>query len=186
MFSAADVPVEGIRRVRMSYEEFMRLPDSPRNEWVDGEVLLMPPVGGPHGETTINLAVVLKQHLQGLKIGAEIGVQLPRNRVRGPDLLAAERLPAHGWVTEPPVLVVEVLSRSTRSEDTIRKSMEYAEGGISQYWLVDPDLRTIDVLLNNDGAWDMLAHVDDDHPTADISVGEFGTVPLDLRDIIDG
>jgi Uma2 family endonuclease len=43
------VPVryeEPLRRVRMSWEEFLRLPEWPRAEWVDGEVVMLtaPPV----------------------------------------------------------------------------------------------------------------------------------------------
>ena len=99
-------------------------------------------------------------------------------------MTAVAHLPDSKWVTEPPVLVIEVLSPSTRAEDTIRKSMEYAEGGIGQYWIVDPDLRAIDVLINADGSWDVLAHLDDTHPTAEIGVPGQGTVPLDLAGIL--
>ena len=78
----------------------------------------------------------------------EVHLVLPGNRVRLPDLMLVADRPADGWVRSAPLLVVEVLSPSTRSEDTIRKSVEYAEGGIGQYWVVDPDLRTADLWRN--------------------------------------
>jgi len=87
-------------------------------------------------------------------------------------------------ITEPPLLVAEVLSPSTRAEETVRKSMEVAEGGIGQHWIVDPELRSIDVLMTTNGAWDVLAHLDDQHPTAEIAVGGHGTVPLDLNVVL--
>ena len=177
-------PVEGLLRLRMSWEEFLQLPERPRTEWVDGEVLVMAPASGPHGASTVRLGALLMTHLPGLTIATEVGVFLPRNRLRAPDLVAVERMPEKGWITEPPVLTVEVLSASTRSEDTVRKSMEYAEGGVGQYWIVDPDLRTIDVLANAGGSWDVLAHLDDDHPSAEIAVADHGTVPLDLRHVL--
>jgi Uma2 family endonuclease len=178
------VPSEEIQRLRMSWEEYLELPERPRTEWVDGEVLVMPPVAQPHGYVVGRLIRLLGNTFPHLEVGTDIGVWLPRNRLRGPDVIVTERMTAETWVTEPPILVAEVLSRSTRSEDTVRKSMEYAEGGIGQYWIVDPDLRTIEVLANHAGAWDVLAHLDDHHPSAEIAVAEHGTVPLDLSAVL--
>lgn len=78
---------------------------------------------------------------------------------------------------------VEVLSPSTRSEDTIRKSMEYAEGGVGQYWVVDPDLRAMDVWRNVEGEWELLARLDEEHRTAEVELAGV-SVPLDLRSIL--
>lgn len=176
--------VEQIRRIPMSWEEFLELPDHPRNEWVDGEVLLMPPSNHQHGFAVGRLIRLLGAHLPEFEIGPEIGVQLPRNRLRGPDIVVAKAMTGGPWLTDSPILVVEVLSPSTRTEDTLRKPTEYAEGGIGQYWLVDPELRTIDVLVNVDGRWDLRHHLDDAHPAADVEVDEHGTVPLDLREVL--
>lgn len=41
--------------------------------------------------------------------------------------------------TGPPDLVVEVLSRSTRRIDTIRKRNDYPRIGVRELWLIDPD-----------------------------------------------
>jgi len=58
--------------------------------------------------------------------------------VRVPDVLVFRERVDDTLVTETPLLVVEVLSPSTRSEDTIRKAPEYA--GAGQFWVVDlPD-----------------------------------------------
>ncbi len=113
-------------------------------------------------------------------MAGEIGLQLPRNRLRAPDLMVVERRPTTTWVTEPPVLVVEVLSPSTRLEDLVRKSVEYAEGGAGQYWVVDPEARVIEVLRNVDGAWETLLRLDDATTTGEVAVGEHGVVRLDL------
>lgn len=97
-------------------------------------------------------------------------------------MLVAER-PPDGWVRTAPLLVVEVLSPSTRSEDTIRKSMEYAAGGAGQYCVVDPDLRAIDLWRNADGEWALLARVDDDHPVAEVELAGVA-VPIDLHHVL--
>ena len=179
-----EVPVEGMLRLRMSWEEYERLPEWPRTEWVDGEVLVMSPPAQPHASAAARLIMALGRAFPDLEIGTEGGLWLPRNRLRAPDVMMAESRTDETHRTTMPLLVAEVLSRSTRSEDTIRKSMEYAEGGVERYWIVDPDLRTVDALLNVDGAWEFEAHLDDREPVAHISIGERGTVVLDRRDIL--
>ncbi len=177
--SVAD-PESELQRLRMSWEEYLELPEKPKAEWVDGEVVVTPPVSQDHGIAVLVLAGVLRQALPDLVFMTEVGVELPRNRLRAPDLMVVERRPDDTWVTEPPVLVVEVLSRATRAEDTIRKSEEYLEGGAGQYWMLDPERRTLDVLANAGDAWEPLLHLDDEHPTGEVAVGEHGTVPVDL------
>jgi Uma2 family endonuclease len=84
-----------------------------------------------------------------------------------------------------PIIAVEVLSRSTRAEDTIRKSAEYAADGIGQYWLVDRDQRIITALRNEGGAWEIDLELDDARPTGTVVVGEYGEVALDLPALLD-
>ena len=175
---------EPLRRVQMSWEEFLALPRKPKNEWVDGEVvIMMSPVAFPHGRAVSRLIALLGPLFPDHDLVTEVGLWLPRNRLRAPDLMLVAEPPDGDFVREAPALVVEVLSPSTRSEDTVRKSMEYAEGAVGQYWIVDPELRAIDVLRNVDGAWEVAAHLDDDRPEARIEVAGV-VVALDLRTIL--
>lgn len=176
---------EQVQRFRMSWEDYLKLPEKPKAEFVDGEVLVMAPTSAPHGSAVSRLTAVLLANLPDLEPMTEVGLQLPRNRLRVPDLMLVRDVPKHGWITDPPVLVAEVLSPSTRSEDTVRKSTEYADGGIGQYWLVDPDHRAIDIYANHDGAWDLLAHLDDDNPRTEVTVAG-RPVPVDLHLILRG
>lgn len=177
-------PEEPLRRERMSWEEFLALPERPRAEWVDGEVVfLMAPPVVDHGDATMQLSLLLAPRFPTCFLVPEVFLVLPHNRVRLPDLMLVEHRPPDGWVREPPLLVVEVLSSSTRSEDTIRKSIDYARGGAGQCWVVDPDLRAIDVWRLADGEWELTARVDDDHPTAEVELAGV-TVPLEIDRIL--
>ena len=61
-------------------------------------------------------------------------------------------------VQGPPDLVVEILSPSTAERDRTFKRALYARYGVREYWLVDPDTRTVTVLLLDDGAFVEVAH----------------------------
>ncbi|MDQ6523231.1 Uma2 family endonuclease [Nocardioides sp. LHD-245] len=183
---AAAEETDGLRRVPMSYEEWLALPDNVKVEWVDGEAVFHMSGSPDHQDAAANLLILLRHSLTGVKVYPEVAVRLPRNRVRIPDLLVTERRPEGHHVTEPPILVVEVLSPSTRNEDLFRKSLEYVAGGVGQYWIVDRRLRAIDVLASTDGEWSVLLHLDEETPTGEVTVGEFGVVPLDLAAILGG
>ena len=105
--------------VRMSYDEWWALPEHPRTEWVDGEVIVMADPHPDHSMAQGNLPVALKQGLPDLKVYPVVAVRLPRNRVRVPDISVLTERPTTNPVELTPVLVVEVLSpapeRSTSS-----------------------------------------------------------------------
>jgi Uma2 family endonuclease len=67
-----------------------------------------------------------------------------------PDILALlPGSPASGegrGVTGPPDLIVEVLSPSNRVHDEVTKRALYARAGVREYWIVDPDQRTLQIL----------------------------------------
>lgn len=173
----------GLQCTRMSWEEYLALPEKPKAEWVDGEVVVSPPVDPPHGFVALALGSVIREALPGAFAMTEVGVSLPGNRLRAPDLLVATSWPEGPWVTDVPVLVVEILSPSSRTEDTIRKSGEYLAAGIGQYWIVDPEAGILDV-FENVGGWRRVLRLDGGAPAGEVVVGEHDTVVLDLRRLL--
>ncbi len=93
-----------------------------RHELVQGELRTMPPSGGEHGVTVVNLTLPLGGHVKagqlGLVFGAETGFLLARNpdTVRAPDIafVRRERIPATGipraYWPGAPYLAVEIVS----------------------------------------------------------------------------
>lgn len=51
--------------------------------------------------------------------------------------------------------------------------------------MVDPELRRIDVFVNQDGEWEPALHLDDASPTGAVAVEPHGEVPVDLCAILD-
>ncbi len=66
----------------------------------------------------------------------------------------------------------------------MRKSVEYADGGVGQYWVVDPQARVVEVLANAERAWETLFRLDDATTTGEVPVGDHGSVSIDLAEII--
>jgi Uma2 family endonuclease len=95
---------------------------------------------------------------QGWLFSAELGYRCfswnPR-RVRGADVsfIRADRLTAEvlaeGHCTIPPDLAVEVVSPNDLASELNLKIEEYLRAGVGLVWVVDPEIRTVDIYRSN-------------------------------------
>ncbi len=66
------------------------------------------------------------------------------------------KLPDTAWFELAPDWVCEILSPATARFDRVDKLPLYAREGVRHCWLIDPDLRTLEVFENRDGHWLLL------------------------------
>jgi len=71
--------------------------------------------------------------------------------IQGPD----------AYVSGPPELAVEVLSPSTRRFDLGMKKDLYAESGVENYWIIDPEQVTLTAFHLGDEGYEQVAMVKD-------------------------
>lgn len=160
--------------LKLSFEEYLTYNDGTdtRYELVDGELIPMSLGTGKHGAIAKFLERLFDD--ESVKIGARwtaqkfsVGVRSPRggrwDTSRIPDVTV---LPIEQWkalftreaVIElnepPPVLVVEVVSESTKTADYRTKRSEYAVLNIPEYWIVDPLEETVTVCTLVEGFYD--------------------------------
>lgn len=182
---AFDWPSEVLQRVPMSFEEWQELPGDVRAEWADGVALVNPPPTVRHQLVCKHLVALLDRDLSGLVVVPEAGVRTAPARYRIPDVVVLVEVPEDPvWVTDPPVVVAEVLSPGTRREDQLRKTGEYLAAGIDQYWMVDPEHGELTVLRavaeGDTMSWETAIELDPDQRRGEVPVGEHGTVSIDL------
>lgn len=145
----------GFCGVRMTADEFLELPEDGCNyELIDGVVIVSPSPKPPHQSIAGEIFRQLANYLESSPVGealSETDVYLGKGPTGGdlvyrPELVFVERkqLPE---ITErisgPPALAVEVISRGSRRLDTRTKRDDYERFGVKEYWLVDPQQRTI-------------------------------------------
>ena len=72
-----------------------------------------------------------------------------------PDLLVARRADVgpRGLEQGTPILVVEIVSPSSRLTDLGTKRLAYQAGGVPAYWVVDPEESSLTVFRRQDGAY---------------------------------
>ena len=99
----------------------------------------------------------ISRHLKGaLLLVAPHPVRLSAEQFFEPDifLLLPEHLDrSQEQFTDSPDLVVEVVSPGNRNHDLVTKRAAYAEAGIPEYWIVDPQAKIIVVLALSNGQY---------------------------------
>jgi Uma2 family endonuclease len=139
--------------MRLTYRDILALPeDLLRHELIDGEHIVSPAPGTQHQRVSRNLVievgVFLRRHPLGEILFAPFDVVLSDHDMVEPDLIYIAAGRAGRQLNEkrlvgPPDLAVEILSPSTRRLDETRKLRLYERFGVTEYWLIDPDEKTI-------------------------------------------
>lgn len=124
-------------------------------EFARGEVVMHSPATGEHQEVVGFLYRVLAGYCEqrgwGKVLTRPAAVQLQEDVVREPDIFVLSPQDAPKATGVPlhvrPVLVVEVMSPSTRTLDLNEKAEDYAGAGIPEYWVVDMERGQLSVHL---------------------------------------
>ena len=141
-------------KIKFAYSDYLLLPEERRCELIGGDFFMVPSPGFAHQSIVMNLAVILRDHVRrnnlGVVLVAPFDVVLSEEDVVQPDVLyiSNER---RSILTEKnaqgaPDLVVEVLSPGTAERDRELKRKLYARFGVREYWIVDPQNQSIQVL----------------------------------------
>jgi len=144
------------KQVKLTVRSYMSIPegDDKRYELIDGELILAPSPVPQHQIIAGNLFSILDSFVRSQELGrllyAPMDVVLSEHDVFQPDILfiSKNRLRIIGDrnIQGAPDLVVEILSPSTEGRDRGIKLEQYLRYGVREYWIVDPQERTLEVL----------------------------------------
>jgi len=137
---------------RWSEADYLALDTNHLVEFTDGyvEVLPMPTIS--HQRIVFFLQQLLSAFVTeyglGEALAAPLRVRLRTGKYREPDVifLSTERAAQTEKYPDGADLVMEVVSPDDPERDYIQKRAEYAEAGIPEYWIVDPQEQRITVL----------------------------------------
>jgi Uma2 family endonuclease len=136
--------------------DYERLPEGAPYQLIAGELIMSPSPILSHQRIIRRLALRLDDFIQREQLGeivlSPMDVYLTQEDVYQPDLIFIRKENVH--LLDPndrirfvPDLVIEVLSPSTGSYDYSRKKRIYCERGVREYWIVDPEDRTIEIMV---------------------------------------
>jgi Uma2 family endonuclease len=153
--SGADRTTSPRSGVKLTYDDFVLFPDDgKRHELIDGEHYVTPSPNLRHQRISGKLYLAIGAYLQANPIGelfyAPLDVVLSDIDIVEPDLLYVSRaraaeilVPQH--VRGVPDLVIEIASKGTRKRDETIKRGLYERKGVTEYWVVDPEIDVVRV-----------------------------------------
>jgi len=139
----------------LSLDEWFALPEDEPGELVDGRLVEEEVSDYLHELLVMLLGRLLGNWISpqgGLVAGSEAKFAVGSGRGRKPDLTVylpgSRRPPARGLIRVPPDIAIEIVSPTPRDgrRDRVEKLADYAAFGVSWYWLLDPQLRSLEVL----------------------------------------
>lgn len=148
----------------LTYDDLCQMPDDRnRYELIGGELVVSPSPNRIHQKISLRLTLLIAQYVDARQLGevyvAPVDVRLSPHNVVEPDLLfiRQDRLGIYGPtgpVEGAPDLVVEIISPSSRIMDRTRKAALYADSGVPEYWVVDPERREVQLLVLDRGQYE--------------------------------
>ena len=136
----------------VSFEEFLQAYDGVHAEWVAGSVVETTTPSDRHQDIVGLLGAAFRAFAEERGLGiVRVSPFLMRvgEVAREPDVLFVaeenrERIQPNR-LEGPADLVVEVISPESKGRDRGDKFYEYEEAGVREYWLVDPERRSVDL-----------------------------------------
>jgi Uma2 family endonuclease len=164
----AAAPAEGVPgplQGMWTYEDYAALPDDGnRYEVLQGVLYMAPSPGKWHQKASVAISHYLYVAVQMAGLGevytAPFDVRLDAKNTVQPDVLVVlnehlDRVTKSGVVGAPD-LTVEIASPATARIDLSEKLHAYASAGVAEYWVVNPDARTVEVFVLRQGTYNSL------------------------------
>lgn len=172
---------------KLDYDDYAGIPsDGHRYEIIEGDLYVTPAPSPLHQRVSRRLQRKLEDYSGERGLGevfdAPIDLILTRHDVVQPDLLvvADPSQVSQRGIEGAPLLVVEILSPSTRSQDRTVKARRYAALGIPHYWIVDPEAQRLECYRLDAGAYTLGSEGEGD---AVVSPSDWPGLRLPLADL---
>ena len=139
---------------RVTAEDYRALPEGgPQYQLIEGDLYMSPSPNRFHQDISRNIELIIANYLANHPIGivydAPLDVYLNDDNVFQPDLVFVARenyqVLTDAGIEGVPDLAIEILSPSTAKLDQNAKLRVYAQSGVKEFWVVDPETTTVAV-----------------------------------------
>jgi Uma2 family endonuclease len=133
---------------------------------LNGVTVIAPSPFGFHQNIISNLVLLIgnhaKLHKSGKILTSPLDVIFEEGyNVLQPDLIYIKKenlsiFDSNGHIHGVPDLLIEIISASSVSRDTVEKFKIYEKYGVGEYWIVFPEQKVIEVFVLKDGKYSLL------------------------------
>lgn len=176
-----------------TYADFLTWDESDRYEIIDGKLYAMATPTREHQGISMEFSIQIGSYLKGkpCKVyAAPFGVRLFEKDDDSPDSVGTVIQPDISVTCDEnkldkkgckgaPDFVIEILSPSNERHDLFVKYNLYMRAGVREYWIVDPQRKTVQVFLLDENGVYRLAEMYGENDAAKITV--LNDCPIDLK-----
>lgn len=157
-------------KMHYTYEDYNKLPEGAPYQLIGGKLVMTPSPGPYDQEISRNLGFKLftftKENHLGHVYYAPLDVYFSETDVYQPDLLFIhknrEKIIGNTKIEGNPDIVFEILSPSTAYYDLRKKFRAYEKFGVKEYWIIDPDLKRIEVYENKNSTYKIFSEAENE------------------------
>ena len=146
-----------IQTSSISTEEYLQgeLTSEVKHELIDGQAYAMAGAHANHERISVNILSELRAHLKNVPcepFGSDMKVKAGLNFFYPDVTVDCDFDESHPYYTETPIIIVEVLSKSTRKTDQTIKRRAYLNlPSLQEYVLVEQDFVDVEVVRRSEG-----------------------------------
>jgi Uma2 family endonuclease len=126
-----------------------------KHEYIDGQVYAMAGVSKNHDRIAANISRHFGNHLQSTPcdvFSSDVKVKAGSDFFYPDAMVVCDDMTEHEYYSESPVLIVEVLSKSTRRKDrTLKKRAYQSIPSLKEYVLIEQDFAAVEVCRRDRG-----------------------------------
>ena len=153
--------VSVLEKKRITYNDYVMIDDDNRYEVFHGELRMVPAPSTDHQFISRDLEFLVWNFVNKRGLGevlyAPVDVVFDDEEVYQPDLVFIKRdrqgIIKRDAIHGVPDLIMEIVSPSSVFYDTVEKKEIYRKYGVSEYWLVFPDEKAIEVFVLENGEY---------------------------------
>lgn len=144
---------------KYTFEDYLNLPEGSNYQLINGELIMAPAPEIKHQQVSKKLFFILYQNVEqtgkGFVFYSPIDVLIDSYNVFQPDIVVIlkenEYKIKQKFIEGAPDVVIEIISPSTAYYDLVEKKERYLKAGVKEYWIVDPKVKSVEILKNETG-----------------------------------
>lgn len=152
-----------VKEKKLSINYYKLLPEGAPYQLIEGELIMTPAPNPRHQIISANLFKKLFHFIDGLRLGivlySPIDVYLDDENALQPDMIfisnEKKEIIKNDGIYGAPDMVIEILSPATAHYDLRGKFRVYERSGVKEYWIVDPEIKSIEVYVGENGRFSL-------------------------------
>lgn len=151
-------------------DDIYALPDGERAELIDGQIYMMGTPSRIHQKLVGQLSRIIGNYIESNHGSCEI--------YPAPFAVFIKKLSDRGCEGAPD-FIIEIVSPSSRRMDYYKKCALYAESGVREYWIVDPEKQRTMIYRYEDDAAPMIVPFEQD-----LAVGIYNNFMINVSKLL--